>query len=372
MDKEEKKCLVALNSILNNNGKRVKELLSYTGSAQGIFSLGRAELIKLFKKEYTFIKKICEPNTLVTAQEEIKWANNEGIDILCFSDPDCNYPSILLEYEDCPIVLYKKGHLNLNTNKLVSIVGTRKATAYGKTICNNIVKDIGKVVPNISIVSGLAYGIDITAHIAALENNLPTVAVLGSGLNKIYPIAHSSITKKIVEKGGAIITEFSRQNEGYKINFLQRNRIIAGLSRALIVIESQERGGSMITANIAKQYYTEIFAVPGRLSDPYSAGCNLLITQQNAICYNSALQFAKEMNWYSPTNNTIKFKNRTLWPQDSEKEKILVALDSYNELNIDTLIEVTKIPALQLSSLLLDLELEGFIKSLPGKRYSNL
>lgn len=372
MDKDEKKCLVALNTILNNNGERVKELISYTGSAQGVFRLSKSKLIDKFQKEYTFIKKICDPNTLIAAQKEIEWAENEGIEILCYSDLDCGYPSIMLEYNDYPIVLYKKGDFNLNSNRLISIVGTRRATSYGKAISNKIVEEIAKVVPSAAIVSGLAYGIDIAAHKAALNNNLPTIAVLGSGLDNIYPVAHSSIAKEIPKKGGAIITEFSRQHEGFKINFLQRNRIIAGLSRALIVAESKERGGSMITANIAKQYFTEVFAVPGRLLDPYSAGCNLLISQQNAICYNSAIQFAKEMNWYNPTNSSLKFGSRTLWPQNSEKEKILVALDSYNELNIDTLIEVTKIPALQLSSLLLELELEGFVKSLPGKRYSNL
>lgn len=371
MDKNEKKCLVALNRILNNNHKRVKELLAIAGSAQGIFMLGKSELIKQFDKEYKFIQDLCDPITLVKAQEEIQWANNEGIEILCYSDESSGYPSIMLEYEDFPIVLYKKGDFCLNSNIMVSIVGTRKATTYGKTTCDQIVRDISKVAPGVAIVSGLAYGIDITAHKAALEYNLPTVAVLGSGLDNLYPVAHASIANQICKQGGAILTEFARQCEGFKINFLQRNRIIAGLSQALIVVESKESGGSMITANIAKHYFTEVFAVPGRLSDPYSAGCNLLISEQNATIYNSALKFATDMNWYSPPRDTLNFQNTTLWAQDLEKEKILVALESCNELNIDTLIQLTEIPALQISSLLLDLELEGRIKSLPGKRYSN-
>lgn len=370
MDKNEKKCLVALNRILNNNNKRVKELLSLTGSAEALFRMGKTELLEQYGKEYKFIQDLTNPNTLRLAQEEIEWANNEGIEILCFSHPELGYPSIMLEHQDYPIVLYKKGDFCLNSNKMISIVGTRRATIYGKTVCRDIVRDIAKIVPNAAIVSGLAYGIDITAHKAALENNLHTVAVLGSGLDNIYPVAHASIATKIQNQGGAIITEFSRQCEGFKINFLQRNRIIAGLSNALIVVESKESGGSMITANIAKHYFTEVFAVPGRLSDPFSAGCNLLISEHNATIYNSALKFALDMNWYAPSNN-LNSQDMTLWPQDSEKEKILVALESNNELNIDALFQITEIPALHLSSLLLDLELEGRVISLPGKRYAN-
>lgn len=368
MDKNEKIYLVALNRILNNNGKRAKELLSFTGSAQALFNLGQTQLIERYGKGHSFINDLANPKTLEQAHQEVEWTNNEGIDILCYSNPASGYPSILLEYEDYPIVLYKKGDFCLNSNKMVSIVGTRKATAYGKGICYDIVRDLSKIVPGCAIVSGLAYGIDIAAHTAALENNLPTVAVLGSGLDRIYPVAHTSIANKICSNG-AIVTEFSRQCEGFKINFLQRNRIIAGLAQALIVVESKERGGSMITANLAKEYFTEVFAVPGRLSDPYSAGCNWLIAEENAIIFHSALRFAINMNWYTPGTHIAKAAS--LWPQDSEKEKILVALSSNNELTIDNLIQVTEIPALKLASLLLELELEGRVVSLPGRRYSN-
>ncbi|MFA6770517.1 MAG: DNA-processing protein DprA [Bacteroidales bacterium] len=370
MDKDEKICLVALNQILNNNDKKVKELLSHSGSAEALFILGKSKLLKHYGKDHKFIQDISNPNTLIKAKEEIKWANNEGIEILCYSDTNSGYPSIMLEYVDYPIVLYKKGDFCLNSNKLISIVGTRKATSYGKTICNEIVRDMAKIIPDAAIVSGLAYGIDIAAHKAALENNLPTVAVLGSGLDNIYPVAHASIANKICENG-AVITEFCRQNRSFKINFLQRNRIIAGISHALIVVESKERGGSMITANLAKEYFTEVFAVPGKLSDPYSAGCNLLISEQNAMSFHSALKFAINMNWYTPKSVNPNLKSISIWPPDSEKEKILVALNSYNELNIDNLLQITELPALQLSSLLLDLELEGRIISLPGKRYSS-
>lgn len=370
MDKNEKRCLVALNKILNNNGKRVRELLSFTGSAEALFRLGKSELFERYGKDHKFIHDLSNPKTLIEAQEEIEWASNEGIEILCYSDLEGGYPSIMLEHEDYPIVLYKKGDFCLNSNKMISIVGTRKATAYGKSTCEEIVRDISRIIPDSAIVSGLAYGIDITAHKAALDNNLPTVAVLGSGLDRIYPVAHAPIANQIC-KTGAIITEFSRQCVGFKINFLQRNRIIAGLSQALIVVESKESGGSMITANLAKGYFSEVFAVPGRLSDPYSAGCNLLICEQNAIIFKSALKFAINMNWYTPPTSNHRFNGGFLWPQDPEKEKILVALDSNNELNIDNLMQITEIPALQLASLLLDLELEGRVVSLPGRRYSN-
>ncbi len=370
MDKDEKICLVALNKMLNNNGKKVKEILAITGTAEALFRLEKSALIKEMGREYKFINDLFNPNTLLEAKKEIEWANNEGIEILCYSHLESGYPTILLEHDDYPIVLYKKGDFSLNSKKLVSIIGTRKATNYGKTICNEIVRDIAKITPDACIVSGLAYGIDITAHKAALEYNLPTVAILGSGLDNIYPVAHLPVARQICTKG-AIVTEFSRQYEGFKINFLQRNRIIAGLSKALIVIESQERGGSMITADLAKGYFTDIFAVPGRLSDPYSAGCNLLISQQIAAIFHTALKFAISVNWYTPSNVTPHLRTKSLWPQDSEKEKILVALESNNELNINDLMQLTKIPALQLSSLLLDLELEGRVISLPGKRYLN-
>lgn len=370
MDKNEKKCLVALNRILNNNGARVRELLSFTGSAESLFRLGKSVLQERYGQGHKFIQDLVNPNTLKAAQEELEWAHNNGIEILCYSHTESGYPSIMLEYEDYPIVLYKKGDFCLNSSKMISIVGTRKATTYGKTICNEIVRDIAKIVPDSAIVSGLAYGIDITAHKAALEYNLPTVAILGSGLDNIYPVAHASIANQICANG-AIVSEFSRQCEGFKINFLQRNRIIAGICKALIVVESKERGGSMITANIAKDCFLEIFAVPGRLTDPYSAGCNLLISEQKAAIFHSALRFATNMNWYSPKSSVPNYNQASLWPEDSEKEKILVALDSNNELNIDNLIQITEIPALQLSALLLELELEGRIVSLPGKRFSN-
>ncbi len=369
MGKEEIVCLLALNKILNYNGKAAIELLSLTGSAKGVFELSTDQLATIFNNSSRYISQIKDQKNIKEAEHEYEWVVSQGIELLCPTDPSSGYPRSLLNCEDYPILLYKKGALKLNNSPVISVVGTRRATASGIKLCENIVQEISELTPEAVIVSGLAYGIDITAHRAALKYGLATVAVLGNSIDKIYPVAHSSTAKEIC-KSGAVISEFPRSSQGHKINFLQRNRIIAGICDALLVVESDDSGGSMITATLASSYGKEIFAVPGRLSDPRSRGCNKLIAENRASLFLSVPSFLESCR--IPFMKRAKEEQREIifGSEGNDKEKILVALTSERELSIDQLSINTDIEHRIISTYLLELELEGKIIALPGKRYT--
>ncbi|MFA5712793.1 MAG: DNA-processing protein DprA [Bacteroidales bacterium] len=306
---------------------------------------------------------------LKSCTKELLWAESRGVSILIAGDPLGDYPKKLMECNDYPIILYKRGRAKLRDSRFISIVGTRRATRYGIEMCQKIVEKISIVAPNTIIVSGLAFGIDIQAHKSALKYNLPTVAILGCAPDQIYPASHTNWSKMIVEKG-ALLTELPKGSAFMKLNYIRRNRIIAGISDLLIVIESGERGGSLITASMANCYNREVFALPGRVDDTLSKGCNLLIANNRANLFTTVEEMFNQLGWErapiiaSPTDSTL-FDT----PINEEKIKILVTLQQLGEPSVERIAQSVGIEIGKLLSLLVELELEGRIEALEGKRY---
>jgi len=361
--------MVALNTIMMYNGKAARELIELNRSAGAVFTLTRSDLMDIFGKRYSFFDELLNPENLSIARREIEWAESRNISVLCSEDPLCDYPANLLECPDYPLILYKAGTAPLNEIRMISIVGTRRSTNYGINMCTKIVRELSLMNASAAIVSGLAYGVDIAAHKAAMEYNQRTIAVLAGGLDSIYPVAHTEYAKKILCHG-ALISEFPRESEAHKINFIQRNRIIAGISDATIIIESAERGGSMITATLANSYSRELFALPGRVTDPSSAGCNLLISKNMASIFHNTAEVMRSLGWETPPSADKLYGDKLFIADSREKEKILVALKHNPEIEIDSMIALTGINISTLSSLLLELELEGRVVAVAGKRYT--
>ena len=358
---------IALSTIFKYRVDLPKSIIENLGCAGALFCLNRAELEHIFGKHYGFIDDILDKSCLEKAQKEIDWCNEKGIKIHYY--PTASFPSRLKECSDSPVILYSYGDTDLNYDKIIAVVGTRRSTAYGTKTCRNIIEELSAGGYNPIIVSGLAFGIDICAHKAALDFGLHTIAVLATALDTIYPAQHHSHAKSI-SKQGALLTEFARGTDSFKLNFVQRNRIIAGISAATIVIESGAKGGALITAELANSYSSELFAVPRRISDSLSAGCNKLISGNLASIFTSAEDFLIYMGWKDNSKSAISKEKKLFYTGDPEKEKILVALRQNMELNIDELHRLTGQRIQDLSVKLLELEMEGLVNSFKGNRYS--
>ena len=367
MDSEDLLYGIAMSTIFKYRVGLPKYIIETLGSAGALFKLNREELEQVFGKQYGFIDTILDSSCLEKAQKEIEWCNEKGINIHYYPTP--SFPSRLKECPDSPVILYSFGEADFNYDKIIAIVGTRKSTAYGIKTCRSIIEELHAGGYNPIIVSGLALGIDICAHKAAMEYGLQTIAVLGTPLDTIYPSQHYYHARSI-SKQGALITEFPRGTDSFKLNFVQRNRIIAGISVATIVIESREKGGALITAELAHSYSREIFAIPGRVSDSLSAGCNKLISKNVASIYTCAQDFVLSMGWINNFKPGTTKEKKLFYTDDPEKEKILVALRQNLELNIDELHRLTEQKIQHLSAKLLELEVEGLVSSVQGNRYS--
>lgn len=302
------------------------------------------------------------------AKREMDFITSKGIKLICFGDND--YPYRLQECEDAPMALYTLGNADLNARHIVSIVGTRHATQYGKDICEQFVADLARMLPGTLIVSGLAYGIDVAAHRAALKAGLPTIGVLAHGLDRIYPTSHRSVAKSMLQNGG-LLTEFMSETPPLPPCFVQRNRIVAGIADATVVVESASSGGSLITASLAQGYARDCFAFPGRINDQYSCGCNELISRNRAALITSAYDFVEAMNW-----NTVKTKNDAprqmeLFPNLSPTEQRLLDCLRKNPdgMQINQLVIELNEPVSNLMSLLFELEMAGLVKSVAGGSY---
>lgn len=356
---------IALNLLPNVGALLARRLVSYTGSAEAVFTDSKKALSKIPGIGSSLISSITNKNILNKAEEELKSMDEKGIRFLFYLDSD--YPQRLNQCEDAPVVLYVKGNFNTNPQYSLSIVGTRKPTESGKELCANLVSDLSDSVPNIQIISGLAYGIDIAAHKAALLKSLDTVAVLGHGLHMIYPASHKYISNQIIDNG-ALVTEFSTSKKPDPGNFVSRNRIIAGLADATVVVESAKKGGALITADVAFSYNREVFAIPGRIQDKYSSGCNALIKQNKAALLENAEDIIQLMNW------DIKQKNRpqqqSLFEQLIPEEKLLVdILKETDQLSLDDLVLRSENPLHIIKTHLLNLEFKGLVKSMPGNAF---
>lgn len=345
-----------------------KRLIDAIGSASEVFRL-RRELPDLLPGVHpSVITALDNPAAFLRAEREMEFVEKNRLTCLTLKDPA--YPSRLRECEDAPIVLFFKGNTDLNRLRVINLVGTRNATEYGKQFCADFLRQLSALCPDILVVSGLAYGIDIHAHRGALANSLSTVAVLAHGLDRIYPYVHRKTAIDMLENGG-LLTEFLSETNPDRHNFVSRNRIVAGMSDATIVVESADKGGSLITADLTVGYQRDCFAVPGRITDATSKGCNQLIHDHKAALLLSAEDLVKAMNW-APAKESAKPEavQRSLFLQLSEEEdRIVRILTRLGDLHINTLVVETDIPVNRLSGLLFELELKGVIKAMVGGVY---
>lgn len=347
-----------------------RRLLQAAGSAVWLFG-HRKELPALLPDvSPKLVKALDCPEVLRACEAELKFAERNHI--ACLTDEEEAYPSRLRECADAPVVLFYRGNADLNRLHVVSLVGTRKATAYGQDLCQRLVGELKELVPDVLVVSGLAYGIDIAAHRAALQCGAATIGVLAHGLDRIYPYVHRSTAAKMLEQGG-LLTEFASGTSPDRQNFISRNRIVAGMADATVVVESAAKGGALITAEMAVGYGRECFAVPGRVGDAFSAGCNQLIRTNRALLLQSAEELVSELNWNVvrklPADGAVQ---RQLFPEVSEDEQRLVQVlqrQAEEGMQLNALVVASGMPVGRVMALLLELEMKGLVRSLAGGVY---
>lgn len=360
----EKLYQVALELIPRIGDVTAKNLIAYCGSASAIFTSKKALLNKIPGIGAKTIEVVSSTAVLHEAEKILTESTKKGIAIHHYTDP--TYPAKLKQVADAPNIIYSKGKIN-SSERVIAIVGTRNATEYGRDITEKIVAESKEL--NAVIVSGLAYGIDVTAHRAALRNNIPTVGVLAGGLDKIYPSLHQKTAEEMLDQGGLI----SENPPGIKAEahfFPARNRIIAGMSDAVIVVEAARKGGALITANIADSYNRVIFAVPGDLSNTYSEGCNYLIRNQKALIYTGVKDLQYHLNWDEQSQLIQQKKEQDISSLTPPERSIFKILEGQKEgIAIDDLSWRAQIPINQVATLLLNMEFQGLVKSLPGKKY---
>lgn len=314
------------------------------------------------------LQQLDEP--LHRAEIELQWDLENGVMPLCMNDE--NYPQRLRQCDDAPLMLFYKGNINLNQRRVICVVGTRCNTIYGEDLIRWFMRELRQLCPQLLVVSGLAYGVDIIAHRQALQNGYPTVGVLAHGVDYLYPARHKQTADEMVKKGG-LLTEFLTQTNADKVNFVRRNRIVAGISDACVVVESAAHGGGLITASLARTYNREVFAFPGNVGSQYSEGCNNLIRDNVAGLINNADDFVKSMNW----DDDVKLQRaqqvgieRQLFPDlSAEERRVVSALKKHNDLQINMLSVQADIPIAHLTAILFSLEMKGVLKALPGGMY---
>ena len=357
---------IAISLISGIGSINSKKLIAYIGSVEGVFKEKKSALLKIPGIGEVLANEIANSNVLGKAQEEIDFIEKYNIKALFYLDED--YPARLKHCEDCPILLYSKGSVDFNKQKVISIVGTRNATEYGKSFTEKLIAKMAESSHNPIIVSGLAFGIDICAHKAAMRNKLDTIAVLAHGLKSVYPSVHTKYAKEIVQHG-ALLTEFTSDIKADRSFFVRRNRIVAGLADATIVVESGEKGGALITADIANSYNRDVFAVPGRIDDTMSKGCNKLIKTNKAILLENIDDLEYIMGWEKQENKPKNIQRELFVNVTDDEKKILDILSKNGELPIDSLCIEMDMPVSKVSPLLLNLEFSGLVKGLPGKIY---
>lgn len=314
------------------------------------------------------LQQLDEP--LHRAEIELQWDLENGVMPLCMNDE--NYPQRLRQCDDAPLMLFYKGNINLNQRRVICVVGTRRNTVYGEDLIRRFMRELRQLCPQLLVVSGLAYGVDIIAHRQALQNGYPTVGVLAHGVDYLYPARHKQTADEMVKKGG-LLTEFLTQTNADKVNFVRRNRIVAGISDACVVVESAAHGGGLITASLARTYNREVFAFPGNVGSQYSEGCNNLIRDNVAGLISNADDFVKSMNW----DDDVKLQRaqqigieRQLFPDlSTEERQVVSALKKHNDLQINMLSVQADIPIAHLTAILFSLEMKGVLKALPGGMY---
>lgn len=356
---------IAFALIKGNKPMMAREILTRVGSEEAFFTLGERRLSSILGFEGKILADAYRGEVLEKARREIEFAAEHKIRSLYFDSDD--FPQRLIECEDSPIALFAVGDANLNARHCVSIVGTRNATMYGIDFINKLVDELAERLDDLLIISGLATGCDIVAHKRALDRGVPTVAVVAHGLDTIYPASHRRYAAKMVQSRGAIVTEYPTNTRPIRPNFLQRNRIVAGLSDAVVVVESAKRGGALHTARLGLLYNRDVFALPGRTSDIYSAGCNALIRSNTAQLIESADDLIEAMQW---TARPKEGDQKELFPTlSAEQQSIVDFVRKTGEAQINGLTAALGMPTGRLMALLVELEFNGVLMALPGSRY---
>ena len=356
MDGEALKYVIALGCLHYHNARKVRSLIEACGGAEAAWNRIESER---------------KAEAMAHAERELEFIAKHRIATYYYTDE--SYPRRLKECSDAPVLLFGKGRLSLNEGKFVSIVGTRSATERGKDITRRLVLDLAKLVPDVTIVSGLAYGIDVAAHRAALEAGIPTLIVPAHGLDRVYPYVHRQVAVEALANGG-IVTEYPSETEPEKGNFIARNRIVAGLADAVVIAESKLKGGALVTAYLANDYARNLYAFAGRPNDVNSQGCNALIKNNRAMLIDSAEDLIRDMQWESQKNETVQTEIEDLFVNmdSTEKQLLLLLRKAEDGMRIDDLVLETTMDYAQVAASLMVLEMNGFVKAMPGNRYRAL
>ena len=359
--------LICLTRVLPCQSQVQHTLLDALGSAKAIYD-ARHDLQDILPEvSDRLVSAVGQMDKhIARAQQEMDFAKKGHIQLI--SCQDDRYPARLRECHDAPILLYYRGTADLNCRHIISMVGTRKATEYGKTFCQRFLRELSQLCPDVLVVSGLAYGIDINCHRQALANHLPTVGVLAHGLDQIYPRMHRQTAIEMLSQGG-LITEYMSQTVPDKLNFVARNRIVAGMADAVVVVESAEKGGSLITAGMGTDYNREVYAVPGRIGDAASVGCNHLIRDSRAALLQTAEEFVESMGWATVEKEKQPIQRELFHTLSPEETLIYNALKGNDGKQLNLLTVETNLPVSRLSSLLFEMEMSGLVRRLSGGTY---
>ncbi len=343
-----------------------KTLVGYSGSATQALTATKKELMSIPNIGEVIAENIIKNRdvAMVRAEKELVFIEKNNVEVIFYADK--NYPARLKQYNDCPFLLFYKGTASLDHYRTVGIVGTRKVTPYGKTTCEELVDGLRKY--DAHVISGLAYGVDVTAHKKSVELGIPTIGIMGNGLGRVYPSDHKQIAEKMIENGG-LLTEHLHDVGPEREHFPMRNRLIAALSDALVVVETADSGGSIITAEIANTYNKDVFAIPGRTKDPFSKGCNRLIKTNKAALLESADDLGYIMRWDEIDKQQKHIQPRLFVELTPNEQIIMDLLQTQNDMAIDMITAKTGFSSSETASVLLSLEFQGLLKVLPGKRY---
>ncbi|KAB1066556.1 DNA-protecting protein DprA [Tamlana haliotis] len=355
---------LALQHVPNIGDITAKKLIAHCGSAEAVLKEKKQNLLKIDGIGQVVLKELSKSHHLKDAENEMKFIASNNIKVSYFEED--NYPEKLKHCIDGPILLFQSGHIDLSKQPIISIVGTRKITTSGVAFCEDLIEQL--TVYNPIIVSGFAYGTDITAHKAAMKHDLQTVACLAHGLNQIYPKVHKKYMVDM-EKNGGFLSDFWSTDSFDRNNFLKRNRVIAGLSSATVVIESAEKGGSLVTADIANSYNRDVFAVPGRPTDSQSIGCNNLIKHQKAHMLTTPLDVPYILNWELEDVSKPAVQKQLFVELDASEKLIFNYLKDLEQQQLDSIALHCELPIFKVASLLLSMELKGVVRPLPGKLF---
>lgn len=357
---------IALTQIKGVGVTHARNLMEFMGDEEEVFKGNISKLEAIPRISKRLISEIRNPEVLRKAEKELEFVTKNNLHLIFFTDE--KYPQRLTNCVDAPILMYAKGDVDFNREKAISIVGTRNSTRYGNDFCREFIKDISVRFPEVQIISGLAYGIDICAHRAALENGLSTVAVLGHGLDRIYPYVHRQTAIELTTTG-ALLTEYPSETNPDGHNFVRRNRIVAGMTDATIVIESGPKGGSLITADIANSYFREVFALPGRIHDKMSYGCNKLISGNKAILLQNTESFISQMGWEVEEKKILPRQTELFHDMTPDEENVYNSLKEESPKQVNNLAIELNVPLSELLMTLLELEMKNLVTALPGGMY---